>query len=737
MTTRRSFLQGAGSVVLYFKLAPLNAIAQQTGTSELTGSLAANPGLDSWLSIEADGAVTLSPGKFELGQGIQTALAQIAAEELDVAFDRVHVVTVDTASSPNEAYTNGSRSVEVSGAAVRAAAAEVRVILIGLAADELAVDPSKIRVRNGSFMVNGTDSGLSYEGVIKDRSLARNATGSATTKNRDDYRIVGKSMQRVDIPRKSFAEASYIQDVRLDGMLHARVVRTGDREAKLLPTTDYSAVARLPGVVEIVRDGSFLAVVAKREEQAINAARKLARACRWSESSLPFDSDAITDWLRQAPAEVKVVAEKGAVGSANLERTFGESYSRPFHAHASISPSMAIAHKTGEQLTLWSHTQGVFPLRGAIAKLLGMAEDSIRIINAEASGCYGHNGADDVTADAALIASLLPGRPIRLQWSRADEFLGEPFGSAMSTQVSAGLSANGRIVDWAFDVWSGTHSIRPSGAKRAAHLFAARQIAQPLPLAPVGNIPQPRGGGDRNAVPLYAFANHRIKKHLIRDLPIRVSALRGLGAYANVFAIESFMDEIANAVGQDPIDYRIRHLENKRAIGVLKKLREQMSAAGIETDEANVGVGIAMAQYKNAGAYCAVAMQVFVNPEDGTVKLRRAICAVDVGMVVNPDGVINQIEGGIIQAASWTIKEAVRISPEGVQSKEWGSYPILRFSEVPAVDVSLVDPSDEPSLGAGEAAHGPTAAAIANAVANATGKRVRDLPLTPARLKNT
>jgi len=735
MTTRRNFLRGAGSVVLYFNIGPVIAVAQQAATVPLPRSLAANPSLNSWLRIAADGTVTLSPGKCELGQGIQTALAQIAAEELEVAFERVHVANVDTTSSPDEAYTNGSQSVEVSGAAVRAAAAEVRAVLIELAADELAVDSSKIGVRNGVFTIDGTDSTLGYGDVVKDRSLAQNATGSATPRDRGNYNTVGKSLPRVDIPRKVFAEPAYIQDIRLDDMLYATIVRTGDRTAKLLPPTDFDSISRLPGVVRVIRDGSFLAVVAEREEQAATAARALARLCHWDTSKLPFQENTVDEWLQKAPAEVKVVAERGSIGSGEVARTVSESYSRPFQAHASISPSLAIAHKTDNQLTVWSHTQGVFPLRGAIAKLVGLSEENVRLINAEASGCYGQNGADDVSADAALIAMQMPGRPIRLQWSRADEFLGEPYGSAMSMKISAGLDTGGRIVDWQFDVWSGTHSIRPSGAKGAGHLFAARQIEKPLPTPPVGNIPQPRGGGDRNAVPLYTFANQRITKHLLPETPIRVSALRGLGAYANVFAIESFMDEIATSLGEDPIEFRIRHLDDQRAIGVLEKLRTQMAKANLDIGLPSAGVGIAMARYKNSGAYCAIAMRVFVDSAKKEIKLDRALCAVDVGLAVNPDGVINQIEGGVIQASSWTVKEQVRLGTVGVASTDWASYPILTFPEVPAVEVALIDQPHQPPLGAGEAAQGPTAAAIANAVAMATGKRFRSLPLIPEFLR--
>ncbi|MDH3351029.1 MAG: molybdopterin-dependent oxidoreductase [Gammaproteobacteria bacterium] len=735
MTTRRTFIKGAGSLVLYFNVMPFDASAQQSSAAELPQSLAANRSLDTWLRLDADGVVTLSPGKCELGQGVQTALAQIAAEELDVDMGRIQVLTVDTGHSPDEAYTSGSRSIEHSGAAIRMAAAEVRAILVELAADELDTLPAKIAVRNGVFTIDGAMTPLDYWSVIAEKTLERHASGTVPVKDRDRYRVVGSSAERIDIPAKAFAENVYIHDMRLDGMLHARVVRTGNCEATLSLRADIDTVMDSPGVVKVVRDGSFLAVVAEREEQAVNAARQLAALCDWKHATLPFDESSVSEWLREAPAEVKVVAERGAVGSSGIARNVGRSYSRAFQAHASLSPSAAIAHRQGDRLTVWSHSQGVYPLRGAIAKIAGLDEQSVRCIHAQASGCYGHNGADDAACDAALIAMQVPGRPIRLQWSRADEFLGEPYGSAMTTEINAGIDDDGRIVDWNFDVWSGSHSTRPRGANGAGRFFAARQLAEPLAVPPVGNIPQPRGGGDRNAVPGYAFANHRVTKHLVPDVRLRVSAMRALGAFTNVFAIESFMDEIAHEQAEDPIDFRIRHLDDQRAIGVLNTLREQMSASQTGSLEAPAGVGIGMARYKNSGAYCAVAMHVVVNPDSGQIKLRHALCAVDVGLVINPDGVINQIEGGIIQASSWTVREQIRLDRDGAASKDWVSYPVLTFAEVPAVEVTLIDQPDELPLGAGEAAQGPTAAAIANAVARATGKRIRDLPLTPARVR--
>ena len=738
MTTRRNFLKGTGSIVLYFNLMPTAALAQQSAAKDLPTSLAANPALDAWLRIAADGTVTLSPGKCEIGQGIQTALAQIAAEELDVALERVHVVTVDTSYSPDEAYTTGSRSVEHSGAAIRMAAAEIRSILVDLAADELDVDSDRIDVLDGTFMVDGRASRLGYRDVVKDRTLARNASGTAAPKSIDDYRVVEKSAQRIDIPGKAFGETSFLQDLRFDGMLHARVVRTGQADAKLTLKSGFESVAKMAGVVKIVRDGSFLAVVAEREEQSIAAAARLADFCEWDQIDLPItDQSALPDWLSEARADVRVVAEGGAGDVKGVVRTISNSYSRPFLAHASLSPSIAIAKSEADLLTVWSHSQGVYPLRRAISTIVGLAEDRIRLIHAQAAGCYGHNGADDAAADAAVVAMQIPGRPIRLQWSRADEFSGEPYGSAMRVEISAGLNASNAIVDWNCDIWSGSHTTRPDGGLKAGNLFAARQKANPLPMPPVGDIPLPRGGADRNSIPLYTFAHHRVTKHLLQDMPLRTTALRGLGAYANVFAIESFMDEIAQAQGEDPIDFRIRQLDDHRAIGVLEGLREKMAVAGMHSAAPPAGVGVAMARYKNTGAYCAIAMGVTVEEKTGNLRLDRAVCVVDVGLAINPDGVINQIEGGIIQASSWTVKEQLSLSREGVKSNDWASYPILTFSEVPAIEVTLVDQRREPALGAGEASQGPTSAAIGNAVSRATGKRIRDLPISPQRLRQT
>jgi len=734
MTTRRSFIQGmSGCLLLYFQL-PGPGLRAQQGFAR-PPALASNPRLDTWLKIRPDGVIELSPGKCELGQGIQTALAQIAADELDVDMDRIHVLAVDTSYSPDESFTSGSLSVQMSGSAIRAAAAEARGILTSLAAEELGVDTSSLSVRNGQFVRDGATTELAYWTVIRDRTLVREASGDFVPKRADAYDLVGRPVPRLDIPAKIFGDSIYIHDMRPAGMLHARVVRPSDPDAKLALPDDIDEISGMPGVVRIVKDGSFLAVVARREDQASKASQALAALCSWSSTRKLPDPAQLEGWLKTAPADVNVVAERQDPSTGEVAREYRRGYNRPFQAHGSISPSIAIAQRQGENLTVWSHAQGMYPLRGAIAAVVGLAEENVRCIHVQGAGCYGHNGADDAAADAALIAMHVEGPPIRLQWSREGEFLGEPYGSAMTTEVVAGLDAENRIVDWRYDVWSGTHSSRPRGAAAAGNLLAARQKENPLPVPPPSNIPQPNGGGDRNAVPLYSFPNQRITKHLVTEVPLRVSSLRALGAYANVFSIESCMDEIAHDLGVDPIDFRIRHLEDPRAIAVLERLGTEIRRESASRRSDNAGTGIGFAKYKNLGAYCAVAMHVRVDPESADIKLERAIAVVDAGLVINPDGLTNQIEGGIIQSASWTLKEEVRFSGSDIQSRDWASYPILGFTEVPDIEVVLLQPEGAPAAGAGEAAQGPTAAAIGNAVAQATGKRIRDLPLTRARLR--
>jgi CO/xanthine dehydrogenase Mo-binding subunit len=722
--TRRAFLQASGALVVSVALPPRRAAA------ELPRNLARNASLDSWVRIESDGTVTIFSGKVELGQGIQTAMAQIAADELDVSLARIRMGNVDTAHSPNEGRTVGSNSIPDGGSALRVAAAEARRVLVENAARRLGAPSSELTVEDGRIHVGGRDASLTYWELLASGRFDAEASGAATPRSRTARRHVGRPEQRLDLPAKFFGEPAYVQDLRLPGMLHARVVRP-DLAAARLVSVDTDAVSAMPGVVTLVRDGGFLAVVAEREEQAIRAAESLRGHATWERVRALPKPEEFPALLRALKADSQVVHERAGGGSP--VRTLEAEFSRPYIAHASMGPSAAVALWDGELLTVWSHGQGMYPLRGALAGALHMPESQIRCIHMENAGCYGHNGADDAACDAAMIARAVPGRPIRLQWSRQDEFRREPYGSAMDLKVAAGLDADNRIVDWRYELWSGSHSNRPGGGEDAGHLLAAREQRRALPEPYPSDGEQPTGGADRNAVPLYAFANQRIIEHIAVEQPLRISALRSLGAFANVFAIESFMDELAAAAGADPIEFRLRHLDDPRAAEVIRAAWALAGKAAPLVGGGRTGRGLGFAQYKNLGAYVAVVADVAVD-DRGQARVRRAFAAADVGEIVNPDGVRNQIEGGIIQAASWTLKEAVQFTDDGISSVDWASYPILRFDEVPELEVELIDRPELDFVGAGEAAQGPTAAAIGNAIARGTGARVRALPLTAARV---
>jgi nicotinate dehydrogenase subunit B len=729
--SRRDFTAGFGAIVVAFSLAPQVSLAQQPA---LPGSLQGNRMLDAWIRIDADGTATVFSGKVELGQGIVTALAQIAAEELDLPLARVHMISADTARTPNEGITSGSQSIEYGGTALRLAGAEVRAILIDAAAKKLGVTPETLTVSEGT--ISAADGrNVTYGELAGAIDLRREATAKVAPKPPASHKIVGTSVPRFDIPNKVTGGVSYVQDMRREGMLHGRVVRP-PRPGSKLDSVDEAAAKAVPGVVAVVRDGSFLGVVAEREEQAIKARAVLAKSAKWTLGPPLPDPEKIHDHLLSLPTEDKVISEKQAAALAAVPadaKVIEATYRKPYIAHGSIGPSCALAESKDGKMTVWTHSQGVFPNRDNLAQALDMKPADVRCIHAEGSGCYGHNGADDVAFDAALLARGVPGRPVRLQWMRDDEFGWEPYGAAMVMKAKGALSA-GRIVDWNYEVWSNTHSTRPS-EPGGVNLLAAWYLAGPKKPAPPNNIPQPAGGGDRNAVPLYDFPRQRVVNHLIKEMPLRVSALRTLGAYANVFALESFMDELALAAGADPVAFRLAHLTDPRAKAVIEAVARKAGWKPDQKGGEGRGRGIGFAKYKNLASYVAVVVDVEVDRASGVVRVPRAFAAVDSGQIINPDGLSNQMEGGIIQSTSWTLMEEVRFNPDGIVSRDWLSYPILTMRDVPKVDIELIDRPTERSLGAGEGSQGPTVAAIANAFAHATSKRLRDLPLTPARVK--
>jgi nicotinate dehydrogenase subunit B len=724
MSARREFFRQSGALVVAFTLAPRAFAQAGGGKPALPGSLSKAPYLDAWIRIDASGAVTVFTGKAELGQGIKTALMQVAAEELDVDFAAIRLVTADTARTANEGFTAGSKSLEDSATAIRHAAAQVRAILVAEAARRWNAAPAGLAVENGT-VVAPDGRRAAYAELVAGRDLHVAASPDTKLKDPGQFKLMNRPVRRVDIPAKVTGGAAYVQDIRLPGMLHARIVRPPGYGAKLV-AVEADALARRPGIVKIVRDGDFLAVVAEREWTAIQAMRELAAATRWNETASLPDERRLADVVTSLPAKPMVIHDRRAAASAGA-RTLEAAYSRPYLAHGSIGPSCAVAQLMDGKLTVWTHTQGVYPDRAAIAEMLGMPPANVRCIHAEGAGCYGHNGADDAAADAALIASHVPGRPVRVQWMREQEHAWEPFGPAMVAKARAALDASGRIVDWDYAVWSNTHSMRPGGA---GAVLAGQHGAKAFTPPPPKPLPLPDGGGDRNAIPLYALPSARITHHFIERMPIRVSALRALGAHMNVFAVESFMDELALAAGHDPVEFRLAHLEDARARDVVQLAAQRFGWTPGAPAATGKGRGFAFARYKNHATYCAIACEVEVDLDTGRPTLGRVVAAVDSGQVVNPDGIRNQIEGAIVQSASWTLYERVAFDAARIRSIDWSTYPILRFDAAPrSVEVHVIDRPGMPFLGAGEAGQGPMAAALANGIAHASGRRIRDLPL--------
>jgi nicotinate dehydrogenase subunit B len=722
---RREFTTSLGAIVVAFSLDPKIARGQE----RLPGSLQNNRRLDGWIRINADGSATVFTGKVELGQGILTALAQIAAEELDLPLSRVRMISGDTGQTPNEGQTAGSQSIENSGTALRVAGAEVRAILIDLAAKRLGVPADQLTAADGTIAAPDGRK-VAYGELNPD--LSHEATATAAPKPVAGHKIVGKSVSRFDIPAKVTGGAAYVQDMRLPGMLHGRVIRP-PRYGSKLDSVDEAAAKAMPGVVAVMRDGSFLGVVAEREEQAIKARAALLKSANWTLGPELPDPVRLFEVIKSLPSKDATIGVKQGAESANA-RTFEAVYTKPYMAHASIGPSCSVAEFKDGKMTVWTHSQGVFPLRAELVKALKVPAAALRCVHVEGSGCYGHNGADDVAVDAALLARAVPGRPVRVQWMRDDEFGWEPYGPAMVMRAKAALGSDSNIADWDYEVWSNSHSTRPQSTE-GTNVLAAWYLAEPQKMGPPTSPPQPAGGGDRNAIPLYDFPRQRVIHHFVQDMPIRVSALRTLGAYANIFALESFMDELAAAAGVDPVAFRLAHLTDPRARAVIEAAAKKAGWKDGEKGDGTRGRGIGFAKYKNLACYVAVVAEVEVDRSSGTVRVPRTTAAVDAGLVINPDGLVSQIEGGIVQSVSWTLKEEVRFDRGGILARDWASYPILTMPEAPKVEVELINRVNERPLGAGEGSQGPAVAAVANAFANATGKRIRDLPLNPARVK--
>lgn len=690
-------------------------------------SLKSNPRLGDWLRLHADGHIEVLTGKVELGQGILHTLQLMAAEELRIAPHAVLVCAARTGDAPDEGMTAGSLSVQDSGLAIRHACAHARALLDALRAQQ-------------------PDAGYAELAASFDGQQPVDTTLPLTPASQ--WQVMGRAHERADLRRLVQATADFfIQDLHPPGLLHGRVLRP--RAVKALLDDDSWAQARpgceaLDGVVHLVRDGQMLGVIAQSERAAERAVAWLATRVRWSvvpHGLSPHDLP--RQWQAQA-AQTQVFHEAGEP-PADTGETHSAEYFRPYLHHASIGTSCALAQwsheaahaevaaETGEAplLRVWSHSQGVYALRRDLALAFGLAPQRVEVQHVRGAGCYGHNGADDVAWDAAWLARHCDGRPLRLLWSRADEMAWSPLGPAMRVALRAQVGTDGRLLSWQHELWSPGHSLRPGRAETPA-LLGSWQTAEPFPALEPINMPAAVGAGaERNAIPPYRSEHTRVVSHRLLGLPLRTSSLRSLGAHANVFACESFIDEIAQARGLDPLAWRLQLLEDPRARAVLQTAAGRADWATRRsrwpTGEGR-GIGLAVARYKGKGAYCAVVASVEVAEQ---VRVLSLTVVADLGQVVQPDGAALQLEGGALQSMSWALKEAARFDEVQITSQDWESYPILRFSEVPEIDVHLMPQPDLPSLGAGEATQGPTTAAIANAVFHALGVRVRELPLTP------
>jgi nicotinate dehydrogenase subunit B len=682
-------------------------------------SLADNPNCRDWIDLARDETVVLKTGKVEIGQGITTALIQIAADELDVAPNRVALISGHTALGPVEAGTSSSLSIETGGRAVRLAASAVRALLLAEAAKLLQAPAETLSVEDGRIVIGGRATDLTYWSLAPAVDLVAPVMDYARPKVPAERRLVGTSMPRVDLAAKATG-AGFIHDIVLDGMLHGRVLDPPARDRRLVTFDEGALGQAFPGV-QLVRDGSFVGVIAEREDVAVRAIAAAQRLATWTASApVPADLGAA---IAVDSAEVEVVVANGDADAPG--RRIVTEIERPYIAHASVAPSCAIAVWRGDALEVHSHTQSVHDLRWALAKQFVIDADQVVVIHAAGAGTYGHSGQDDVAYEAALLARAVPGRAIRLLWSRAADFSLAPTGPGAVVTAEATIGAEGRITSLKVQSVCQSHVFRPRRGV-GAHLIAAERLAEPSPKGTPIDPPLERGGGaERNALPLYAIPNVHVSKRILRDLPYRTSALRALGGYANVFALETLMDDIAAEIGVDPVALRIAHLEDTRAAAVVQKAAGMAGWPGPRVP--GTGFGIGFCQYKNRSAYCAVVARVVC---DERVRLTHAWAAVDAGEAINPDGIVNQIEGGIVQSASWTLKERVTFDGDAIATRDWESYPILRFSEVPEIRVEVIARPEAPPLGVGEAATGPTAAAIGNAVRSALGIRIRTLPIT-------
>ena len=723
-STRREFLLGTGALVVSFTVA--RAFAAQTGA---TAKPVALDQVDSFLAVARNGTVTIYTGKVDIGTGIRVALPQMVAEELDVPLDRITLIEGDTALTPDQGPTWGSLSVQVAGVQLRQAAATARKALIDMATQKLGKPVADLAVKNGVvFVLAEPQRRMSYAELIGDQSFNLKLDPAAPLKNPKDHTIVGQPVPRPDIPGKVTGTHTYIQDFRVPGMMHARVVRPPAIGATL-QSVDESSIKAIKGA-RVVRQESFLAVVADSEWAAVKAAKALKAT--WSSwDGLPEPSKLWEHVRATKIAKDDVAVDRGdpKAAIAGAAKKVTATYDFAIHTHGSMGPSCAVADVKAGKAEIWSPSQAPHWLRREVAATLQMDPKDVHVQYLDGAGCYGRNGHEDATCDAALISKLI-GKPVRVQWSREDEHGWDPKGPPTLVEITAGLDTQGNIVGWQSELWVPKADIT-EWPRTLAATFAG--IAQKEAINP-GNI-------HRNLDPSYPFANQKAVAHRLDSTPFRPSWIRTPGRMQNTYANEVFIDECAAAAGADPVEYRLRYLGDPRGIAVLRaaanlaKWDQRPSPRRDQSGTIARGRGVAYVKYENARTYCAGVAEVEVNKQTGAIRCTRFYVAHDCGQIINPDGVRAQIEGNIIQTVSRTLKEELKWNRSRVTSVDWASYPILRFPEVPEVVMELISRPSEPPWGVGEPAAVLPPPAISNAVFDAIGVRLRSVPFTPDRVK--
>ena len=728
VSTRRDVLKTGGALLVTFTLAEkvLPALAESSAGKKTV----APDEVDGFLSIDADGQVTVYSGKVDLGTGLRTALTQITAEELDVPLDRVTLIQGDTALTPDQGPTFGSVSIQLGGMQIRQAAATARKALAEMAMKRLGVPTSELRIDNGT--IRGGGKSASFAELLDGDMFSLKVDGKAPLKDPATYTIVGKSVPRLDLPAKATGRFSYMHDFRVAGMLHGRVVRPVAVGASL-ESVDESSVDGIPGLVKVVRQGNFLGVVATTEWGAVQAARKLKAT--WSKwEGLP-ERARLWDYVRST--KVNSDAVTASVGDASkalgeAPKRIAATYDFAIHTHGSIGPSCAVVEIIDGRITCWSASQATHWLRKQLASTMEVPLENVHCIYMEGSGCYGRNGHEDAAGDAALLSRAAGGRPVRVQWMRADEHGWDPKSPPTLTDLRAGIDDQGRVIAWESEFFL------PEGEPATLPFIAAMHAGLPSP--PITDFPGVNYMTANSEIP-YTFPNIKTLVHLLAEEPLRWSWVRSPGRMQNTFANECFVDELAALVGADPLDFRLSHLKDPRVAELLLRLatlakweKRPSPRKNPQNDDVVAGRGISYMRDWPSPTDVAAVAEVEVDRRNGEIRVQRFYVVQDCGQIINPDGVVNQIEGNIIQTVSRTLKEEVLFDRSAVTSLHWGTYPILTFAEVPDIIVELIDRPTMPPSGAGEPAAGVVPSAISNAVFDALGVRLRSVPFTPAKV---